>query len=139
MPDLGSLESYLTTIGSVIGTIALPLIGWLWWALRREFVARDEFRRELRELRSEIGTDRTVRADCASAHRVEDARMSGRIDLLEQRVAALPGVADLHQIATLLARLDERLSGLHETLIGLVRQVDRHETILSEAARHGDD
>lgn len=128
MPVLGDLPDWLTVIGSAIGTIALPVVGWLWWALRREFATKDDVRIALTEIRQSIGDQITARA-------VQDARLSGRIDLLEQRVAALPVQADLHQIATLLARLDERMVSLQTTLTGLVHQVERHETILADAAR----
>jgi len=128
----------LGIVGGIVSTIVLPALFWAWRQVKKEFATRDEVRQLIRELESQHAEAQRTRRDCASAHAVEDERINGRIALLEQRVSALPGHDDIHRITELLGRMDERMIAIQEILGGLSRQVDRHETIIADAARHGD-
>lgn len=110
----------VAAIAAVASLAGHLVMGGLLWRMRGEFATRRD------------AGETTARLN----------RHNERIVALESRIAALPTEKSLHELAIMMERLSgelkvaiERISGVQGDLDRIEQTLERHEDILSQAAR----
>lgn len=96
-----SIIELLLKYSGVIGMIAAPFFGWIWWSLKKRFVTKEDF-----------------------------AAYTARLEIVEKTVSAMPSMNDFHKTLLTIEHMAGQLQEQKAIMERVEKTLDRQQEYL---------